>query len=273
MPFHARNGKPIFVTASTPSYPIHVRRKQFFDTRQKDGQSVIEFREELLSLLEETDSVNIGCDDLICMMLQIKLSDTSLQRELGTVSNPTLAAFSERIEGFKQARWTISSSAYSNAVSRSNPSFTSSRRNPGQSGRPANCATPPRGKGERDRRLALRGKCFRCAKPDHMIPQCSYPESVKCNLCGAVGHVTPACSHCQVAQMAQHQHVSSSPSPSSAPSFQQLAIAYNGGSQFSADGTASAWPLPSSSSSIISSPTRAGVFYTPSNQPTPEMPL
>ena len=75
-----------------------------------------------------------------------------------------------------------------NPISRNNPSSTSSRRNPGQSGCPANCGTPPRGKGEKDWRLALRGKCFRCAKPDHMIPQCSYPESLKCNLCGAVGH-------------------------------------------------------------------------------------
>ena len=45
-------------------------------------------------------------------MHQIGLSDTSLQRELGTVRNPTLAAFSEKIEGFEKARRTISSSAY-----------------------------------------------------------------------------------------------------------------------------------------------------------------
>ena len=51
------------------SYPIHVRRKLFFDARQKEGQSALEFREELLSLLEEVDGANIGCDDLICMML------------------------------------------------------------------------------------------------------------------------------------------------------------------------------------------------------------
>ena len=74
-------------------YPIHVRRKHFFDARQKEGQSAIKFREELLSLLEEADGVNIGCDDLICMMLQIGLSDTSLQRQLGAGRNPTLATF------------------------------------------------------------------------------------------------------------------------------------------------------------------------------------
>ena len=62
------------------SFPIHVRRKQFFDARQKEEQTAMEFREELLSLLDEADGVNIGCDDLICMMLQIGLSNSSLQR-------------------------------------------------------------------------------------------------------------------------------------------------------------------------------------------------
>ena len=38
------------------AYPIHVRRKLFFDARQKEGQSALEFREELLSLLEEADA-------------------------------------------------------------------------------------------------------------------------------------------------------------------------------------------------------------------------
>ena len=60
------------------SNPIHLRRKQFFDARQKEGQSIIEFGEELLSLIEEADGDNIGVNDLICMMLQIGASDPSL---------------------------------------------------------------------------------------------------------------------------------------------------------------------------------------------------
>ena len=103
------------------SYPIHVRRKQFFDARQKDGQSALEFREELLSLLEEADGANIGCDDLICMMRQIGLSDGQLRRELGAIRNPTMASFSEKIEGFEQARRTEPESAYGNAVSKPTP--------------------------------------------------------------------------------------------------------------------------------------------------------
>ena len=52
-------------------YPIHTRRKHFFNARQKEGQSALEFREELLSLLEEADGANIFCNDLICMMLRL----------------------------------------------------------------------------------------------------------------------------------------------------------------------------------------------------------
>ena len=178
-------------------YPIHVRHKHFFDARQKEGQSTIEFREKLLSLLEEADGVNITCNDLICMKLQISLSDSSLQRELGSVRNPTLDTFNEKIEGFEQARRTVSGNAFGNAITCSNAK--SGRKNTYQSGRPASKNTANRSKGERDRHLALRGKCFRYARPDHMIPQCTYPETVKCNLCGTMGHVTPACSRRQSA--------------------------------------------------------------------------
>ena len=61
---------------------IHLRRKQFFDARQREGQTVIEFREELLSLIEEADGDNIGVNDLMCMMLQIGVSDPALQLSL-----------------------------------------------------------------------------------------------------------------------------------------------------------------------------------------------
>ena len=252
------------------AYLIHIRRKHFFNARKKEGQSAIEFREELLSLLEEVDSVNITCNDLICMMLQIDLSDPSLQRELGSVHNPTLDAFNKKIKGFEQARRTVSGNAYGNAVTRHN--MNSGRKASNQPGRSTSKNQPNRNKGERDRRLTLRGKCFRCAYPDHMIPQCTYPKTVKCNLCGALGHVTPACSRRQSAQMVQHNQIPQQTS-SSVQNSQQLAIAYDGDSHLTHDGSESAWPLPSSASSGSSSNTCAGAFYTPSNLPTPEMPL
>ena len=187
----------------------------FFDARQKEGQSALEFREELLSLLEEADGANVGCDDLICMMLQIGLSDGQLRRDLGAIRDPTLKTFSEKIEGFEQAKKTEPDLAYGNMVSK----VSSNRRQSAQGGRSSNRGNNSRNRGERDRRLSLLGKCFRCAKGDHMIPSSTYPETVKCNLCGAIGHITPACSRRQAANSTQQiPSTSSAPTPSSSSS-------------------------------------------------------
>ena len=110
----------ILDTTFLEAHAIHVRRKLFFDARQKEGQWGTEFREELLSLLEEADGANITCNDLICMMLQIGLSDSNLQRELGAIRNPTLDAFKDKIEGYEQAKRIMSNSAHGLAVSRNN---------------------------------------------------------------------------------------------------------------------------------------------------------
>ena len=128
-------------------------------------------------------------------------------------------------------------------------------------------AVPPRGRGERDQRLVLHGKYFRCAKHDHLLPQCSYPDTVKCNTCSATGHISPACGRHQNVRLSQQSSIylpSLAPTPP-----QQLAIAYDGqsNSQFPADGAFSAWAGSFSSSSC------AGAFYTASNRPTPEIPL
>ena len=229
--------------------PVHLRRKQFFDARQKEGQSIIEFRDELLSLIDEADGATITVSDLVCMMLQIGASDSALQKELGAIQNPTLPAFNRAIEGYEQARKTTAPTAHGNAAQTQQKN---SRQN------------NPRGRGEKDRRLALRGRCFRCAKDDHMLPNCSYPADVKCNLCSAPGHITPACSRRQNARTAQQV-----PASVSSGSQQQLALTFDG--SFPADG--SSWAGPHHASSVSSAPSQAGAFYTPANLPTPEMPL
>ena len=238
--------------------PVHLRRKQFFDARQKEGQSIIEFRDDLLSLIDEADGATITVNDLVCMMLQIGASDSALQKELGAIQNPTLPAFNRAIVGYEQARKTTASTAHGNAASRNPP-----RRPSGQNQQRNSRTSNNRGREEKDRRLALRGRCFRCAKDDHMLPSCSYPSDVKCNLCSATGHITPACGRRQNARSAQQNPASSSGS-------QQLALTFDG--SFPAD-SSSSWAAPPHASSVSSPPSQAGAFYTPANMPTPEMPL
>ena len=242
------------------TYPLHVRRKQFFEARQRKSNLFWN------SLIDEADDINILVNDLICMMLQIGISDQGLQRELGSIREPTLQAFNEKIEDYEQARKTTGSSAFSNAATQGN-----AQRRPANQGKRSVNTNVTRGRGERGRRIALRGKCVRCARNDYIIPNCSYPESVKSNTCGASGHITPACERRQNAQLAQHVQLTSASSPGlPAQPSAQLAIAYDGGSHFTSDG-ASAWPLPSSASSSVSTATRAGAFYAPTNRHTPKM--
>ena len=74
------------------------------------------------------------------MMLQTGLSDSHLRRELGAIRNPTLPGFSEKIEGYEQARKTEPEAAYGNAAQRP----ASNRRQPAEGGRPANRNSAPR---------------------------------------------------------------------------------------------------------------------------------
>ena len=52
--------KPVLDNYFLEVNPVHLRRKQFLDARQKEGQSIIELRDELLSLIDEADRANIG---------------------------------------------------------------------------------------------------------------------------------------------------------------------------------------------------------------------
>ena len=140
------------------------------------------------------------------MMLQIGVSNPALQRELGSIKNPTLPAFNDKFEGYEQARKTVLSSAFGLAA-KSVP-----RRNQASSTpKSAQRSTPSRGNGERSRH-------FRCACDAHMLPQCTYPASVKCNTCNGTGHISPACGKRQTANTA-NTHI---PAASSALSLHRI---------------------------------------------------
>ena len=128
--------------------------------------------EELLSLIDKADSVNIQVNDLICMMLQIGIFDQGLQQELGSIREPT-QAFNEKIEGYEQARKTTCNTAFGNAAMRG-----AAPPRPSNQGNHPTCPNIPCGRGERSRRVTLRGNFFHCAKSDHIIPQCFYPKTV-----------------------------------------------------------------------------------------------
>ena len=227
----------ILDSAFLETYPLHVQRKQFFEARQKEGQSPLEFHEELLLLIDEADGTNITVNDLICMMLQIGLSDQVLQRELGSIREPTLQSFTEKIEGYEQGLKSTGSATRGPSPRRPTPQ--NSRTNTSNE-----MFSLHKGRSH-DNKLHL----SRFGKVQYVRFNRSYCS----NLCPA--------SECPRYLF----FFAASTSPV------QLAITYDGGSNFPSDGS-STWQLPSSASSVSAS-THAGAFYLPSHRPTPEMPL
>ena len=160
----------------------------------------------------------------------------------------SIPAMNDKLECHEQARKTITQSAFGLAATKGDQP-----RRPSSSGPSKNSqrSAPECGRGEQDRRLTLRGKCFCCARNDHMLPQYSYPTSVKCNICANVGHIyfSFVCGKRQNVSMAQQTTLLPAPQ-------QQLAIGYDGGSnssatRFPADGATSAWGAQSTSSRPI----------------------
>ena len=73
-----------------------MRRQAFFSASQKEGQSVLDFRDQLRSLGNDLESMSVeGC---YCLMYQLGVRDETLRRELGKIKTPTLAEFDTLLE-------------------------------------------------------------------------------------------------------------------------------------------------------------------------------
>ena len=73
-----------------------MRRQAFFSASQKEGQSVLDFRDQLRSLGNDLESMSVeGC---YCLMYQLGVRDETLRRELGKIKTSTLAEFDTLLE-------------------------------------------------------------------------------------------------------------------------------------------------------------------------------
>ena len=219
--------------------PVHDRRQAFFRASQKEGQSVLDFRAQLRQLGNEGDLENLTLEGCYCLMYQLGVKDEILRRELCKVQRPNLAEFDAILEAhalMEASEKLRAKTVQANRASGPAKKFSSS-------GSPRIKITEE----EKKRRKAIRGKCYRCASGDHMIPGCKVPATATCKLCNMQGHISPAC-------LKSPSSARASAADSSADSG-QLQLQYSPS-------------LPPASS-----------FYLPQqqyqqyNQPTPELPL
>ena len=69
-----------------------------------------------------------------------------------------------------------------------------SRQEARRGGNASNSNPPPPSREEIKRREMMQGRCFRCGRSDHMLPDCTMPAHRTCGICGKRGHAKLACS-------------------------------------------------------------------------------
>ena len=199
------------------------------------------FRAQLRQLGNEGDLENLSLEGCYCLMYQLGVQDEVLRRELCKVRQPNLAEFDAILEAH----------ALMEASEKLRSKTAQSNRAAGQAKKPSSgssSSNPQRIKiteEEKARRKAIRGKCYRCASGDHMIPGCKIPGTVVCKSCNNQGHITPACLKTSSAR------ASAADSPADSG---QLQLQYSPSS-------------PAASSFYVPQP------YQQFNQPTPDLPL
>ena len=202
---------------------------------------MLDFRAQLRQLGNEGDLENLNLEGCYCLMYQLGVKDKVLRRELCKVQRPNLAEFDAILEAHalmeaseKLRAKTVQANRASGPAKKSSSSSSSSS---------------PRIKiteEEKKRRKAIRGKCYRCASGDHMIPGCKVPATATCKLCNMQGHISPAC-----LKSSSSARASAADSPADSG---QLQLQYSPSSP-----PASSFYMPQQ--------------YQHYNQPTPELPL
>jgi hypothetical protein len=218
-------------------YPIILKRRLFYEARQKDGEEERQFIEWLMSLAEEADIAGMTLNDAVCLMYTTGFSDPKLRQRLGEIDDPTLDRFNAVVDSFVHGRVTANNPATARAAK---PMAANKKKTPRK----------PLSDSERQRRKQFKGRCFRCGDPKHLMPACSMKQDVKCRSCNESGHVSSVC-------LSNSRAIASADSMPVQPNPAHLPIEYQG-----EDG--SVW------SQAGSAHTRSSCL---ANRQTPELPL
>ena len=168
--------------------PVLLRWVQFMNHKPEEGQDGMSWREELRNLADNADIKDIDTSDLLCVIYVTGIRDNNLREKLLEAHNPTIVKFDRVMNSFDQAKKQLSEIK---PQAQALHAFTQTGR-PKQSTKPSRLgeqrtrreASVQRSRGqpsreEQMRRDKLFGKCFRCGKADHMLPDCTCPTHLE----------------------------------------------------------------------------------------------
>ena len=176
----------LLVTKWEETFPVFVRRRQFFELDQKSGQSWVDFATSLDMLGGEANLSGLKTEDIIVFRLIGGCKDSFLKEKFLKLKNPTLAELKKEAtewEGVRRSMGTTKLQA-SESQARWQPQskYSKSKNGPKNASRPSNSSP------HKSTQLP-QGACKRCGYPKHDPAGRPCPAIEKyCDACGTKGH-------------------------------------------------------------------------------------
>ena len=191
--------------------PVFIRRNDFFTMKQASGQKFTDFLTLLKEKADDSELTGIETAELLMHRMITACTDPQLLDKFTSELNPTYQVLENIAIKFEQGqilRKVTETGSGNNAISslqaigqsgRNKFTGTNQKSTPG----PQNRNRVTRNRSLLDRpgidkarydRLAKASLCFKCAKPNHISPDCkTVSATTRCNRCMLLGHIEAAC--------------------------------------------------------------------------------
>ena len=177
--------------------PVLLRRAQMLGYKQQDGQDGINWREELRNIADDADVDEMTTADLFCVLYVTGVKDNALREKLLEIQDPSIEKFDRTVDAFDQAKTQMADMKKPASASLSSRPKSTVKRDAKKPPRTAagggRANYPSLSKEEVKRREMMLGRCYRCGKSDHTLPDCPQPPHWTCSNCGRKGHSKFAC--------------------------------------------------------------------------------
>ena len=171
----------LLVNKFAETYPVFLRRRQFFDYSQKSGQSWDDFATGLDLLGGEADLSGLKTEDILIFRLIGGCTDTFLREKFLKMKSPTLAELKKEATEWEGVRRSMGASKLKSVKDDQSYAQKQTRYSKGKG------TNPNQPSANNDAHQS--GKCKRCGYPPHSAngPPCPAKERT-CDRCGEKGH-------------------------------------------------------------------------------------
>ena len=182
----------ILRSQSLVQYPIFNRRQDFFEMKRSEGENPLEYLYKLDAFASEANIAAMTPDDITLQIFMASCNDKKLRDKIRSEKRQDLTHIKQFVRQYVQNENTEDAIKESTrVVAAMAPATARNTRQGGrgQSGGGRRTQRPTRNPG-------MQGRCWRCGKQKHNVPEREcivLLNNLTCNFCGIWGHLSSVC--------------------------------------------------------------------------------